>query len=137
MALVPFKVLPHCWSPDGVSLSKTVWGALQEARPEIPQLFLLTQPQRKVMGTYAPGTETLGLLGWCGAEIPSPEISLHFISTTHGLGTRPLHISAPTTHLAECGLFISLVVRHPSSLIFLTILSDSCSSLVVTLLWLC
>ena len=36
--LVPFKVLPQCWSLEGVKLSKSMCGALQEEMPENPMI---------------------------------------------------------------------------------------------------
>ena len=64
------------------------------------------------MGTYFPGTETLGWGAWCGAGTPhSWEFPPEFLFTTHGCRTSPFHISTPPTSLNVCGFFNSIVVR--------------------------
>ena len=82
------------------------------------------------MGTYLTGTGTLGWAVWYGARIPSlPRYRSQFLSITHGCGTThsasaSLHLSTrlpifPTpTHLDECDLFNSLVVRFSYRSIF-------------------
>ena len=42
--LVPFKVLPLCWSPEVVSLSKCACRSLQEEMTENPQFLPQNQP---------------------------------------------------------------------------------------------
>ena len=92
-----------------------------------PHWFL----QPEVMGTYLPGSGTLGWVVWCGAGNPSFErYPSRFLFTTHGCrtacSTSPClsallhvsHISMPPIRLDECGFLNSLVVGLPYSLIF-------------------
>ncbi|KAF6094767.1 hypothetical protein HJG60_011865 [Phyllostomus discolor] len=120
MPLVPFKLLPWCWSSEGVlslcvgSLRGTAWKSSSFFHWLSPHWFL----QPELMGIYLPGTGTLGWGAWCGAGTPhSQYIPPKFLSTTHGLGTSPFHVSTPPTSLDGCGLFNSTVVRLPLNLI--------------------
>ena len=90
------------------------------------------------MGTYLPGTGTLGWGAWCGAGTPhSQDIPPQFLSTTHGCGTSPLHICDPPIILDGCGFFNSIIVRFPFNSV-----SDGSKwwlfyILVVILIWFC
>ena len=67
MPLVPLKLLPQCWSSEGVSLSKSVCGFFKRNFLDSRSFFHCFNPcwflQPEVMGTYLPGT---GTLGWGG-----------------------------------------------------------------------
>ena len=70
--------------------------------------------QPEVVGTYFSYIGTLGWGAWCGTGTPhSQDIPPQFLSTTHGCGTRPFHISTPPTSLNGCGFFNSVVIRLP------------------------
>ena len=70
------------------------------------------------MGTYLPGTGTLGCGALCGAGTPhSWYIPPEFLPTTCGCGTSLFSMSAPFTYLGGCGFFNSMVVRLPFKLI--------------------
>ena len=70
------------------------------------------------MGTYLPGTGTLGLRAWYGAGIPhSQDIPPKFLPTTRRCGTILLCISAPPTSLDGRGFFNSIDVGLPFTLI--------------------
>ena len=71
------------------------------------------------MGTYLPGTGTLdsGASVGLGLTPLSSGIPPEFLSTTHGLGTSPMHVSDPPTNLDGCGFFNSVIVRLPFNLI--------------------
>ena len=81
-----------------------------------PHWFL----QPEVMGTYLPGTGTLGWMIWSGAGIThSQGILSNFYPLHMHMGPPILHlcVSTPPTHLDECDFFNSLVVGLPYSLI--------------------
>ena len=134
-----FQLLPGCCSSEGViqcvgSLRGTVWGSSSFFHRLNPHWFL----QPEFVGTYLPGTGTLGWGAWCGAGTPcsldSPSV---FSRTTHEWGTSLFCICAPPTSLDGCGFFNSVVVRLPFN-------SISAGSgwwlfhiLVVILMWLC
>ena len=90
------------------------------------------------MGTYLIDIGTLGCEAWCGARTPcSWDMPPKFLSTPHGYGTSPFHISTPPTSLDGCGFFNSVVVRLPFNSI-----SDGSEwglfyMLAVILMWLC
>ena len=66
------------------------------------------------MGTYLPGTGTLGCGTWCGAGLPAPETSLpNFYSPN--VCERPTHSPtvALSTSLDGCSFFNFVVVRLP------------------------
>ena len=72
--LMPFKLLPWCWSSEGVSLSQFMCRLFKRNCLGIQQFFPLTHSplvlQPEVMGTYLPGTGTLGWRTWCEAGTP-------------------------------------------------------------------
>ena len=68
------------------------------------------------MGTYLPGTGTLGWEAWYGAGTPhSRHIPPELLSTTQAYGTSSFLISASLTGLDGCPFFNSVVVRLPFS----------------------
>ena len=70
------------------------------------------------MGTYLPGTGTLGWGAWCGAGTPHSReffITPQNFYLPHMKWSSPFHVCAPPTHLDGCGFFISIVVRLPCS----------------------
>ena len=76
------------------------------------------------MGTYLPGTGTLGWGNWCGSGTPhSQDIPSEFLSTTLVYGTSPFHICASPASLDGCGFFNS-VGSDLYSTWFLMVLSD-------------
>ena len=88
---------------------------LQQFLPLTQSLWFL---QPEVVGTYLPGTGTLGWGTWCGAETPhSQDILSEFLFTTCECGTSLFCICVPPTSLDECGLFNFIVVRLPFNLI--------------------
>ena len=124
-AMVSFKLLPWCWSPEGVSLSRwvCVWVLQEEhlgasevsSTNSIPAGFL----QPEVVGTFLPGTETLCWGAWCWAGTPcSQDIPPEFFSSTYEYGTSLFCICAPSTSLDGCGFFNSVVVRLPFNSIY-------------------
>ena len=76
MPLVPFTMLPQCWSSEGVSVSNSLCGVRPFKRRllRIWQVLLPLQPplvlQPEVMETYLPGTGTVGWRTWCRAGTP-------------------------------------------------------------------
>ena len=140
--LVPFKLLPWCWSSEVVSLSKCMCGSLRGTAWGPNSFFHRLNPhwflQPEVVGTYLPGTRTLGWGTWCGAGTPrSWDIPPKFLSTTCGCETSPSHVCTPPTSLDGCGFFNSIVVRLP----FRSITENSewllFYILAVILMWLC
>ena len=83
MPLLPFKLLPQCWSSEGVNMSKSMCGfskrscfGLQGFLPltQSPLFFFFLQPE--IMGIYLPGTGTWAGGPHMGLGLLSPEISL-------------------------------------------------------------
>ena len=71
------------------------------------------------MGTYLPGTGTLGCGARCGAgTFHSRDIPPGFLSTTCGFGTSLFHISALPTNLEQYIFSNSIVVGLPFNLIY-------------------
>ena len=120
--LVPSKLPSQCWSSEGMILSKSVFEffkrnclGLQKCLP-LNQSLLVLQPE--VMGTYLPGTGTLGWGTCCEAGDPcSQDTPPEFLSITCRCGTILFCISVPPTSLDGCGFFNSVVVRLPFNLI--------------------
>ena len=75
---------------------------------------------QQVVGTYCPGTGTLGWGAWCRSGTPL-DIPPKFLSATRGCGSSPFCFRVSPTSLDGCGFFNSIVVRLPFSSI-----SDSC-----------
>ena len=76
VSLAPFKLLPQCWSSEGVSLSKSMCGPFKNClRLQNPSISLSHNPwcflQPKVMGSSLHGTGTLGLGGLVWGWDPS------------------------------------------------------------------
>ena len=94
--------------------------------------------QPEVVGTYLPGTGTLGWGAWCGAGTPhSQDIPPGFLSTTHGGGTSLFYVSVLPTSLDGCGYFNSVLFRLPFNLISDGFAGWLFYSLVVILMCLC
>ena len=65
MPLVPFKLLPLCWSSEGVSLSKSVHGFFKGNCLKIQQFLLLTQcPLVFAARSYEDLYPGIGILVW-------------------------------------------------------------------------
>ena len=117
MPLVPFKLLPWCWSSEGVSLSmRPCVGSLKGTAWDSRSLFQQLNPcwfsQLEVMGTYLPGVG-LGLL--------VPEISLSNFSPPH-VDVRP----APAVSLPLLPVWMDAIPLIPQFLDFhSTPISDS------------
>ena len=104
-----------CWSLEGMNLNNYMCGFFRgtawDSRSFSYRLNLCWFLQLEVMGTYLPGTGTLGLGPWCGAGTPcSLDIPPKFLSTICWCGTSPFCLSAPATNLDGCGFFNSIVV---------------------------
>ena len=123
MPLMPFKLLPQCWSSEGVSLSKSMCGIFMRNCLGLQKFLLLTQSllifaARRYgdlsswhwnPGLGGPGVG-LGLL--C-----SRDIHPKFFFTIHVCGTIPFPVSTPPTSLDGCSFFNSVVVGLPFNLI--------------------
>ena len=65
--LVPFKLLPQCWSSEGMSLSTSMYSSFRGTAWDSSSFFHQLNPhflQPEVMGTYLPGTGNLGWRAW-------------------------------------------------------------------------
>ena len=132
MPLVPFKLLPQCWSPEGVSLSKCMCGAspFKKRGLRIPQVLQSTQPPliftARSYGDLSFWHWNPGLVDLVSGWDPLPTRYPSILYPPHmGLGPAGsrspcLHLcpSFPPTHLGECGFFNSLVVGLPYSSVF-------------------
>ena len=121
-ATVPFKLLTHCWKSERVSLSKSLCRFFKRNCLGLQKFLPLTFLS---YGHLSSWQWNPGLRAWCGAETPTLETSLPFLSTTHRYGTSPYHVSTPPTSLDGYCFFNSIVVRLQFK--FLTVLSDGCS----------
>ena len=115
--LVPFKLLPGCYSSEGVSLSPCV-GSLRVTAWDSRNFMYWLNPcwfsQPQVTENHLSGTGTLGWRHWYGAGTPcSQDIPPDFLSTTCECGTSLFHFSTPPTSLAGCDFFNYVVVRLP------------------------
>ena len=93
MSLVPFKLLPQCWSSEWVSLSKSihVWSLLEEL-PGTPEALPLDQSQSPLIFTarsYGDFSSWHLGPGWGWNHCSPTDISLQIVSTTCGCGTSP------------------------------------------------
>ena len=103
-AQVPFKLLPWCWSSEIMSLNKSVCDLVKRNCLGHRSFFHWLNPcwflQPEVMGTYLPGSGTLGWGAWCGAGTPgSWDIPPIFSYSTCGFGTSPFSVFASPTSL--------------------------------------
>ena len=144
MPLVPFKLLPQCWSSEGMSLSKYMCGPFADTAWDSSSSFyqfkLCWFLQPEVMESYLPGTGTLGWgfrvgLGTSLQRYPS-QIFIHH-TWVWDQPVPHLLISVSPTTLDGCCFFTSIVVGLPFNSI-----SDGSEwwlfySLVVILMWLC
>ena len=94
ITLVPFKLLPRCWSSGGVSLSESVCGffkrnclGLQKFLPQTQSLLVFAA---RSCGTYLPVTGTLGWGPGVGLGLLTPELSLLNFYPPH-VGEGPAH----------------------------------------------
>ena len=93
MPLVPFNLLPQCWSA-GVSLNKFVCGLFKTNCSGLQHFLLLTESllvfALEVMGPCLPGTGTLGWVALCvPVTLHSQDTIPKFLSTTPVCGTSP------------------------------------------------
>ena len=140
--LVPFKLLPWCWSSGGVSLCKFLCAFFKRNCLGLQKFLPLTQSPLVFAARIYGDLDTLhwnpGLGGpGVGLGLLAPEISLPNLSTTCGCETSPSHVCTPPTSLDGCGFFNSIVHRLPFNSI-----SDSAERwlfyiLVLILTWLC
>ena len=97
MPLVPFKLLPWCWSSEGVSLSKFVWGFFKGNCLELQKFLPLTQSW---LGFAARSYGDLSSWHWnlepsVGQGLLAPETSLLNICPPH-VDVGPAHsVSGP------------------------------------------
>ena len=100
--LVPFELLPRCWSSEGVSLSKSLCRPFKRNCLGIRHCFL--QPADMV--TYHPGTRTLGWGAWCGpGTLCSLDISPDFYPPHVNVGPAVLCLS----YQSQCSFFFNSV----------------------------
>ena len=145
MSLVPFSLLPPCWSSKRVSLYKSMCGpfnrnclVFQKFLSHSLKLFRFLQTE--VVETFLPGTGTLGRWAWCDPGTPhSWDIRSYFYPVHMGPAHMGLTCSMPPPiYPSQCGFFFnSIVVRLPFSSI-----SSICEwwllcSLAAILMWLC
>ena len=131
MPLVLFKVLPWCWSQEGVSLSKSMCGPPKRRRLGIPQFLPPAQPPLVfTVRSYGdlpswhwnPGLGGL-VRGW-DPSLPRYPFILYPPPVDLGLADSislflPHHCPfTPLTHLDECGFFNSLLFSLPYTSIF-------------------
>ena len=94
LPLVPFKLLPQCWSPEEVSMKKCVCSEETSENPTVSStnlnLLVFTARSYGHLSSWHwnPG---LGALVW-GCSL-APKIFLSILSTTHGFGTSQFHVS--------------------------------------------
>ena len=99
MPLVPFKLLPWCRSPEGVSLSKSVCRTFKKKHLGLQKF--LPPIQSLLVFTYLPGTATLAWGTSMELGILTPKISFpNFYSAHTDMG--PAHSTAPCLHISLC-----------------------------------
>ena len=106
LPLVPFKLLPLCWTSEGMSLSKSVHGFFKRHCFGVQQF--LSHLGSFPTGFYSQKLWALILLElelWAGG-VPivglgpvAPRYPSPFLSTTGGCGTSLLHVSSLPTSL--------------------------------------
>ena len=75
MSLVPFELLPQCWSLERVSQSKSMCVDPLRKTPGTPEALCVTKPQFPLVltarsyGTSHPSIRTLDLGAWCESGI--------------------------------------------------------------------
>ena len=117
MPLVPFKLLPWCWSSEGVSLRRCHVGFFKRICLELQKFLPPTQSpldfcSQKLWGLHLPGTGTLGWGPGVMLGLLTTKISLlNFYPPCIGWLTSPFHVCAPPSCLNGCGFFNSVVVR--------------------------
>ena len=120
--LVPFKLLPQCWSPEGVSLCNPVVGPLWGHAWESYSFCAAPTPTgftARSYGDFYSWHWNLGLSGLvCGWDSFLPRYPSWFLSITCGCGTSLSCVSNPPSPLNQCDLFNPLVVVLPYNPIF-------------------
>ena len=130
MPLVLFKLLPRCWSSEGLSMSKYVCGYLRGTAWNSsffhwfnPHWFVATRSY----GDLSSCTGTLVWGSWCGVGTPhSWDTPPEFLSTTCGCGTSDsTSLPLPTVWIDVVSLILWLSDFHSTQL--LSVLSDGFS----------
>ena len=116
MPLVPFKLLPQCWSSEEVNLSKSMCEFFKGNCLELQKFPLSTQFPlvftARRYGNLSLWHGSPGLGAWCRAGTPcSQDIPPEFLSSIHGCGISPFCVSTSPTSMDGCGFFNSIVVR--------------------------
>ena len=119
--LVPFKLIPWCWSSEGMSLSKSTCGFFKRYCLGLQKFLTLTQSPllfaASNLSSWHWDPELVG--SGMGLGLLAPERSFpNFYPPCVGVGparsTFPLlHASTPPTSLDGCGFFNSVVIRLP------------------------
>ena len=110
-------------SPCVGSSRGTAW----DSRSFFYQLYPCWFLQPEVMGTYHPGTGTLGCGACCGAGTPrSWDIPPEFLSSTRGCGASLFHDSIPPNSWMDVVSLIPCLSDFHSTRV-LVVLSDGCS----------
>ena len=117
-----FKLLPWCWSPEGVSLHKSLVLSPKSIVQCLPPSQLPLVFVARSYGDLSSWHWNSGLsdLVW-GAGIPhSWDVPPNFYPPHVGVGPPISCLMSPTpsSHLNDCDFFNSLVVRLPYSSIF-------------------
>ena len=100
MSLVPFKLLPQCWSSEQVSPSKSMNGPFKRICPGLqkPSISLSPNPhwflQPEVMGTSLPGQGFGVGLGPLPPKVQTPQQRYLSIFIYH-MWVGPVHSSSP------------------------------------------
>ena len=116
--------LSNCY-PSAGTQSKWVWvnpcvDSFRGTAQDSSSLFYWLSPywflQSEGMGTYLPGTGTLGYGAWFGARAScSIDILPEYLPTTCGCGNSPFCVYSLSTSLDGYGFFNFVVVRLPFS----------------------
>ena len=108
LPLVPFQLLPWCWSQrEWVCISpKSTAGPSRRDFWESCSFFSCHNShwflQPEVMGSYLPGTGNLGCMFWFGAAISCSQGTLpDFYLPQVGVWLPILHLCASVTHVSE------------------------------------
>ena len=116
MPLVFFKLLPQCWSPEGVSLNKSLcgffkrnWLGLQNFLPLTQFLLFFSVRSCRDLSSWH-WNPRLGAPGVGLGPLASEIIPLELLSTTHGCGTNPFHVSTSPPLLPVWVDVVSLIL---------------------------
>ena len=116
MLLVSFKLLPQCWSSEGVSLHKSICRFFKRNCWGLQKFLLLTQSPlvnaARSYGDLSSWYSNPGLGGQCQAGIPHFRDMPHkLLSTTHWCGIILFHISVSLFLLLVWMDMISLITQ--------------------------